>query len=80
MKKEMLNEKVEPLKNAEPEDDYEVEQAAQCLIRAEKVKQNDDLYAKAKAWLSEHKKSVDSASSGIDGLKKKRNEMAKKEN
>lgn len=67
--KEMEKEEGEEMENEEesegPSKDYEVECAAQDLLRAEKVKKDKVLYEKALAKLNEQKQMIES----IDDLK-----------
>ena len=56
--------------------DWKVECAAQDLLRAEKVKQDPELYKKAQEYLVKEKKAIDAVTS-IDDIKKIRNDKAK---
>lgn len=58
--------------------DHEVECAAQDLLRAEKIKQNPELFKKAKEFLASEKKTIDAITS-IEDLKKIRNKKMKEE-
>lgn len=77
MEKEVEEKESEEMEAPEVADkNWEVECAAQDLLRAEKVKQNPELLKKAMAHLEEQKKAIDSITS-IDDLKKVRNEKMK---
>jgi len=60
----------------EEHDDHEVEEAADCLMSAEKIKANPSLHAAAKKHLSKKKEAISKITS-VDDLKHARKKMFK---